>query len=351
MPGLELKQRGKSGIWYASGTFGSERIRESLGTRDEKEAAEKLAIYQADLFKRATYGDEAVRLFEEAALSYLNQGGEGRFLPAILKHFQNRKVASIKPGEIRDMALKIYPNAKPATRNRQALIPARAVINHAHSLGWCQPITVQMFEVAKSRKHKPVDDDWLTAFLAQADKDKLPHVSAIVLFMNQTGARVAEAVNLLGEHVDLENRMAVLVKTKTEEDSYRALTSELVLRITSLGLREGERVFSYTQPRSVNRRIKAVCRRAGIPNRTTHSAGRHSFGTNAMALPNANIKEAMTAGGWKSAPLFMGTYVHTTEAAKSLAEKFDRSRGPVDTKLAQPVERKGYVFGDKRKSR
>lgn len=347
MPGLALKQR-ENGIWYATGTFGSERVRESLGTRDRKEAEEKLALFQADLFKRATYGDEAVRLFEEAALSYLKHGGEGRFLAPILKYFKGRKVASIKPGEVRDMALTCYPTAKPATRNRQALIPCRAVILHAHSLGWCAPIKVENFEVPKSRKHTPVDDEWMEKFLAQADKDKLPHVAAIVLFMNRTAARVAEAVHLLGQHVDLENRVAVLVKTKTEEDSRRQLTTELALRMQGLGLAHDQPVFYYTDVKSVNKRIKAVCKRAGIPSRTSHSAGRHSYGTDAMKR-GANIKDAMEGGGWKSAPLFMGTYVHADDGAKRVAELFDAQRGPVDTKLAQPAKRKGFRFGNQRK--
>lgn len=346
MPGLKLKER--EGIWYAVGTFDGERIRDSLGTRDRKEADEKLAIYQAELFKRSAYGEEAVRLFEDAAVSYMRQGGEARFLPKILKHFKNRKIATIKPGEVRDMALTLYPSASPATRNRQALIPTRAIINHAHSLGWCPPITIKMFDVPKSRKHKPVDEAWMDSFLAQADKDKLQHLSALVLFMNHTGARVAEAVNLLGEHVDLGERTAVLAKTKTDEWSVRQLTSELVVRISALGLREGEPVFSYTDSKAVNKRIAAVCERAKIEKRTTHSAGRHSFGTNAMNVPDANIKDAMDAGGWKSAKLFLETYVHSSEAGKRLAEKFDKKKGLIGTVEAQPVEKKNYRFGKKR---
>lgn len=345
MPGLKLKER--EGIWYAVGTYDGQRIRDSLGTRDRKEAAEKLAIYQAQLFKRSTYGEEAVRLFEEAAVSYMRQGGEARFLTKIIKHFKNRRIASIKPGEIRDMALTLYPGKTAATRNRQALIPARAVINHAHSLGWCPPIKIKMFDGPKSRKHTPVDDTWLEKFMAQADADKLQHLSGLVLFMNQTGARVSEAVNLMGEHVDLVNRTAVLAKTKTEEWSVRQLTAELVVRLSALGLADGVPVFSYTDSKAVNKRIAAVCVRADIEKRTTHSAGRHSFGTNAMNVPEANIKDAMEAGGWKSAKLFLETYVHSSDAGKRLAEKFDKKKGLIATESAQPVERKGYRFGKK----
>lgn len=345
MPSLELKQR--NGVWYAYGTIAGKRVRESLGTRDKKVAEEIRAQYEARLWKRHTYGEEAVRLFEEAAASYMEQGGEGRFLAPIIKEFKGRSIGSIKPAEIRSIAIKLYPNGAASTRNRQAIIPARAVVNHAHDLGWCGPLKVKMFDVPKSNKHKPVDRKWLDAFLAQADKDKLWHLSALVLFMNQTAARVSEAVFLLGEHVDLSERVAVLAKTKTDEWSPRYLTAELVARMAGLGIEQGKPVFSYTDPKAVNRRIAAVCKRAKIEKRTTHSAGRHSFGTNAMAVPGADIKAAMDAGGWKSAKLFLETYVHSKDAGRTLAEKFDKQAGPIGTNLAQSQERKRYRFGKK----
>ncbi|WP_179875385.1 tyrosine-type recombinase/integrase [Sinorhizobium sp. BJ1] len=278
----------------------------------------------------------------------MQQGGEGRFLPPILKHFKGRAIGTIKPAEIRGMALAIFPKASPATRNRQAIIPARAVVNHAHDLGWCGPMKVKMFDVPKSNKHKPVDRKWLDAFLAQADADKLWHLSALVLFMNQTAARVSEAVNLMGEHVDLTERIAVLAKTKTDEWSVRHLTAELVARLATLDIQAGKPVFSYTDPKAVNKRMAAVCKRAGIEKRTTHSAGRHSFGTNAMTIPGADIKTAMDAGGWRSAKLFLETYVHSKDAGRSLAEKFDKASGPIGTDLTQATQKKKYRFGKKR---
>lgn len=342
MAGLKLKNR--DGIWYAVGTIAGKRVRESLGTRDKGAAEELRAQYEARLWKRRTYGEEAVRTFEEAALSYLHQGGEGRYLPPILKHLKGRAIGSIKPAEIRQMAIEIYPGALPSTRNRQGIIPARAVINHAHDLGWCGPMRVKAFEVPKSRKNKPVDRAWLDAFLAEADRSQLPHLSACVLFMHQTGSRVSEAINLLGEHVDLNARVAMLEKTKTDEWSPRYLTAELVSRIAALEPKPGQRVFSYTDRQAVNRRIKAVCTRAGIEPRSSHAAGRHSFATNAIN-GGAKVKDAMEAGGWKSAKLFMETYVHSEEAGRNVAGIFDRQTGPIDTTVAQSIKRKRLRFG------
>lgn len=333
---IELSDRG---IWQAVGSIAGRRIRKSLGTRDEGTALELKAKYEARLWQRHTYGEEAVRTFEEAALSYMEHGGEGRFLTPLIKHFKGRTLGTIKPAELRAAALALYPAGAPSTRNRQAIVPARSVILHGHDLGWCAAIKVKQFEVPKSRKHKAVDRAWIDAFMAEADKSLLPHLSALALFMHQTGARVSEAVRLEGQHVDLPNRIALLEKTKTGTWSPRELTAELIARISGLKPKADKRVFGYTDPKAVNRVAKRVAKRAKIEQLTTHSFGRHSFGTNALKA-TGDIKGVMDAGDWKSAKLFMETYVHSRDAARNIAAKFDEQRGPIDINKPMSLKRR-----------
>ena len=143
------------------------------------------------LWKRHSYGEEAVRSFDEAALSYQLAGGERRFLPPIIRQFRGRALGSVKPGEIRALAQSLYPGASPATWNRQVIVPARAVINHGAGLGWCHTITVDTFPT-KRPKRIAVDRAWIDAFLAEADRRHSPHVGAAMLFMFQTGTRIGE---------------------------------------------------------------------------------------------------------------------------------------------------------------
>jgi integrase len=184
---------------------------------------------------------------------------------------------------------------------------------------------IRKFRTVRSTFHKPVGKKWLDAFLAQADNDGLHGLGACVLFMNQTAARISEAVNLMGEHVDMRRRTATLVKTKTETHSVRYLTDDLMYRFYNLNLADGVRVFGYKSRFSVNERMLAVCQRAKIEYRPTHSVGRHSFATNALNL-GIGIKTAMEAGGWKSSQVFLETYAHTEDAGRMVADKFNRQR-------------------------
>jgi integrase len=340
----ELRLDEREGIWYAVGTFNRKRVRKSLGTRDEERAVEQLALLEARLWKRHNFGEKAVRTFEEAALHYMQQGGERRYLKPLIKRLKGVILSDITPGEIRAIATELYPSASGATKNRQVVTPAKAVINHAHDLGWCAPIRVKPFEESKPTPKKPVDRAWLDAFLAQADSMGLPHLAGIVLFMHDTAARISEAMRVRGEHVNFAARKCLLERTKTDENVLCSLTSELMLRMAALDAGEDDRVFSYTNRVAVNQRIAAVCKAAGIEYRSTHALGRHTFATNAIA-DGTDVKTAMDAGRWKSVTIFMGRYVHSDDAAAKVASAIDEKRGLVGTDSTQAKSRKRYRFG------
>jgi len=262
------------------------------------------------------------RTFQDAVRSYLDHGGEARYLARLVERFGDDDVTTITPMAVRTAAVDLYPDASPATRNRQGITPARCVLYHAHELGWRMPARIRPFRAPKQRQTVPASRRWLETFIDQCDADGLPHLAACVLLMNLAGARVSEAINLLGEHVDLRRKTALLVKTKTGFNSLRYLPDHLVERIRDLGLAPGQRVFRYTSRFSVNERIAAVCRRAGLPYKSSHTVGRHAFATNALNA-GVGVRVAMDAGGWKSSTIFLETYAHTIDAGRTVMDRFN----------------------------
>jgi len=266
-----------------------------------------------------------LKTFEQAAASYLEHGGDNRYLPRIVEYFGDRPLASIFPFDLHQMATVLYPDVLNSTRNRQALTPARAVIIHGYERGWCNAIRLRKFKEDPPTRKLPASPTWLHAFARQCGKDGLPHVAALVLFMAQTGARVSEAVALRWSEVDIANRRVLLLRTKTGVNSPRFLTDELAMRLHQLQIdcRSDDRVFRYACRHSVNERIKAVCRRAEISYKSSHACGRHSFATNAIDN-GIDIKMAMQAGDWKSVEVFLGTYVTPRQnAGRIVADRFN----------------------------
>jgi len=262
--------------------------------------------------------------FSTTADSYLEHGGEPRYLPPIREYFGEAPLPTITPFAIKQMALTLYDKQSNATRNRVALTPARAVMIHGYERGWCPLIRLPRFKQEPPKRKTPASIPWLQIFVRQCDLDRLPHLAALVMFMSLTGARISEAINLRWSEVDLMRRRAILLKTKTSRNSPRSLTDALAKRLIALAVEQGpeERVFRYRSRHSVAERIAAVCRRAGISYKSPHLCGRHSFATNAMAM-GADLKEAMDAGNWKSSVIFIETYVHVHDADKLVANRFN----------------------------
>lgn len=262
--------------------------------------------------------------FTTAAESYIRHGGEDRYLPPIVEYFAETPLAQVTPFDIRQMAMALFPEHQNSTRNRQALTPARAVIIHGYERGWCPLMRLTRFKQDPAKRKTPASPAWLQIFVRQCDRDGLPHLAALVMFMSQTGARVSEAVALRWAEVDILGRRVVLLKTKTTRNSPRFLTDTLVGRLRALatGPDQLAHVFRYTSRHSVAERIGKVCERAGIAYKSPHVCGRHSFATNAMAM-GADIKTAMEAGDWKSSTIFIETYVHVRDAGRLVADRFN----------------------------
>ncbi len=269
--------------------------------------------------------------FGMATESYLRNGGEGRYLQRIVDAIGDMPVAEITPYTIYEMVKAIYPEHSGATRNRQGITPARAVMIHSYERGWCPLIRLRRFKEDSRRRKAPASQAWLHVFCRQCEADHLPHLAALVLFMSHTGARVSEAIRLTWADVDLVGRTAVLLKTKTDTNSVRHLTDELVQRLHELrgGSAPDEPVFRYSSRYGVNDRIAAVCRRARIPYKSSHACGRHSFATNAIGF-GMDIRTAMDAGGWKSSAVFIETYVHSKNAGRLVADRFNAFQFSVD---------------------
>ena len=272
------------------------------------------------------------KTFREAAESFIENGGDGKYLPRVIAHLGDRPLTEIAPFDIREMALLLYPDQKNSTRNRQAVAPALAVMRHGYDRLWCGFIRIKRFKEEKPKRKVPATRAWLHAFARQCRKDDLDRLAALVLFMASTGARVTEAINVRWRDVDLARRTVLLRKTKTEENSSRGLTGEVSERLSAIRgtAQDDDRVFGYSNRQAVNTRIAAVCKRAEISYKSSHACGRHTFATSAMEM-GIDIRTTMDAGGWRSSAVFLETYVHSQEnAAQVVADQLGRYRFTTD---------------------
>lgn len=320
---LELKLR-ENGIWYIHGTINGQRYRESLGTRDKEIAAIAYAEAYSKIQKAAIYGVEEEATFADAAIKYLEDGKDPRFITPLIEKLGPKKLKQIKPGTIKALSKKLYPKALPATRNRQCITPAKAVINFAAELGMCSFIRIAKYKEIGSKKSVAADRDWHERFIANAVNLR---IAAIDLLMYTTGVRITNVLELQPEDFDIARGVADLKETKNGEPHTLYLTSDLIdliSQIEPIQVKDGStRMFGYLNRQSIYTPWKETCRRAGIPYLPPHQCGRHTFATEMIIRNNVDPKTTARLGGWKSVRLLLEKYVHPEGEEDYIHEVFD----------------------------
>jgi len=277
-------------------------------------------------------------MFSQAALAYRNAEKSERFLERIEDYWKDTIVRKITSGAIRQSAIDLFPNAGAATRNRQAIVPTQAIINHAASMEWCQPIKVKRFPVETKTK-EPATLEWVQSFAEHA----LPHLGAMALFMFGTGARVGEAVALRWSDLDLHARTAIIKQTKINDERVSNLQPALVVAIANMPSNRNpdERVFKYSDTANVRKVWNNTIKRAGIKKLSPHSC-RHGFATS-MLQAGIDVKTVADRGGWKDVATLVKTYAHATQD-KNITDVI------FDTNLAQSDNTDELSIGNKRRN-
>jgi integrase len=299
---LKLYRRGK--IWHYRGTVAGRLLRGSTKTAS-KETAQRIASNTEQQAWDGHLNPQGTMTFAQAAILYRQAERSDRFLRRLEDYWRETPVAQITSGAIRSAAIALYPNAGPATRNRQAIVPTQAVINHAASHDLCQHIRVERFEVKRKAK-EPATWEWVRAFMAAATK---PNLAALACFMFLTGARISQALAVQWSDVDFKSGKVLIRATEKGDDDRRAhMPSELIAALANIPGERAGSVFGFRSRGNCRTQWDGAIRRAGIK-RLSYHACRHGFATGLLDQGISPITVAKR-GGWKSAQHVFATYGH-----------------------------------------
>jgi integrase len=319
---LHLTRRPRSPFWIMRGNIRGVRYEESTGTSDRGAAEEIRIRREAEILEHAVQGRPAETSFADAVVSYLEtggrhgNGGSKRFMKAVLDHLGNMPLVDIGLDEIERGARIVYPRASAATRNRQFITPAVAVLRHAARRRWCSSPVIA----------RPLAPPGVVRWLKLDEADRLieaasPHLQPLLVFLFYTGARVGEALWLDWHNLDLARGHVSFVKTKNTGARGVPLHPRVVAVLASLKHRAGP-VFlkpkgqPYERPRRsddtsagtrISKGFKAACRRAGIEKFRVHDC-RHTWATWHYAA-NRDLVALKALGGWKSEQMVL-RYAH-----------------------------------------
>ncbi|MEI4485634.1 site-specific integrase [Frigidibacter sp. MR17.14] len=332
---LKLSKRGA--VYYLRGTVAGQHVYESTRLGDKKSAEIYRARREAEIIERAAFGRAATTTFADAALTYMQAGGEARYLGPILEHFGPRfRLADIDNDAVNRAAAALYPTAAPATINRQVVTPISAVVNMAADDGLCQP---RRF---RRRAEKNVRLRWLTPeeaerLLAAAS----PRAKVVIAFLLGTGCRVNEALRLQRADLHLDTCEAWVSETKNDEPRMVSFPTRSRRYLVTAQLPEAGAVFRTPKGvpyrlrnedgQALGGQLKAEFDKASdaakLPRVTPHEL-RHTWATWFYAQTK-DFGGLMDFGGWKKA---------------DMANRY-RKIAPSD--LAARLAKHGWQFGAK----
>ncbi|WP_292533515.1 site-specific integrase [Methylocystis sp.] len=305
---LKFYRRTRDKNYRIRGTLFGVCYEESAGTADQA-AAQILCNKRVEEVTRAhlegrVLGRRISRSFAEAVVTYLEAGGERRFLAPLLDHFGATPIERIDQQALDEAARVLLPGRAPATINRQIFGPMSAVLKAAGMK--------RKFE----RRNEPKGRvRALTPEEAQRLIDACsPHLRPLVVFLLLTGARVGEALWLDWRDVDLERAHVNFAKTKNGKPRGVILNADVVAALADLPHRQGE-VFrrpdglpyerrdpSDDGDTSAGARIKkafaGAVKRAGLADLHPHDL-RHSWASWHFEA-NRDLIGLMGDGGWHS---------------------------------------------------
>lgn len=318
MPLRLVRYAKRSPHWYLRGSIRGQGVFETTGT-DERERAEEIrAKREVELLERSVFGAGTTVTFPEAASSYIDAGGEKRFLGAydetakkwtlLIGHFETTKICNIGQMEADEAAKALLPKAGHATRKRHVYGPLKAVLNHADKKGWGRAAKIDSPKV-QPVTHKWATPEWFNALLPHC----APRVRRFVLIAAYTGRRLSEVLRLDWDaDIDLNQRTIVFRRTKNKKMKTVHIPDTLLVELATVP--EAERrglLFPWSDKNNIHKRLRTACAAAKIPYLSPHQLGRHTFATWLRIYAKRDLRGVMEDGGWDSIAS-VARYSHVT---------------------------------------
>jgi integrase len=205
-------RKGASPFYRGRGTYLGRYV-----DRTTKASSAALARKVIDRWKReierGEFREKGAPTFVRAAVRYGNAGHDCRFLDRIGEHLGEAfLLADVTQDVIEDIALELYPDGSPATRNRQVYTPISAVLKHSG-------ITFGIKRPKGSGGNKQLRWLWPEeaerVFAAAAEIDR--EFATFLIFLCYTGLRLGEALSIPVRDVRLDEGFAYLPTSKNDE--------------------------------------------------------------------------------------------------------------------------------------
>lgn len=268
-------------FYSVRGTYLRCYVERSLGTR-ERALAKKLIRQLEQQIESGALASKRPLGFAEAAAAYMKAGGERNYLAPIIAHFKHTPLAEIDQTAIDNAAASIYPNATPATLNRQVYTPISAVLKRAGE--------ERKIKRPKGWRGQKLTH-WLTKEQAFAIFDATARIEApektkfifrvFLITLCYTGMRLGDALKLQRPAVNLKNKTALLPTTKNGLPRLVYLPAVVRKELKAMGVDGEGRLFPFHASGRLRELLSMTLEIAGVvlPRRVAFHVFCHTWAT------------------------------------------------------------------------
>jgi integrase len=288
-------RKGRSPNYTVRGTHLRTKVDQTAGTDDPKLARKELRRIKEEI-ERGRFSPGREIDFMSAAISYLEAGGEARFIEPLKVHFREMPLSGIDQATIDAAAVTLYPNETAATRNRQVYTPVSAILKHAgREKALKRPKGSR--GIARTAWLRP---EQAFALLAAA-RARNARFGALCTFLLYTGCRLTEALRLEAADIDLGASFAYVQQTKNGAPRPVHLPPVLVAELANIEFAYAS-AFGFSKAGRIYELFDEVARTAGvvIPPRVAFHLFRHTYGKWMREYGGLDTSGLVATGAWKS---------------------------------------------------
>jgi integrase len=290
-------REGKTPYWYGRGTHIGTYVDRSTKSRKKRLALQVIAQWERDI-ERGQFAKPGDPTFGGAALAYLKKGGERRFLVPIIEHFQDTPLKQITQVELDTAAIALYPDALPATLNRNFYSPTIAVL---HSAG----VQTQFSRPEGAAGRELTGFLWpekAQALISEACMLDLEFGIMLVMFY-ATGERLTAMLNSAIDNLRIDENYLFIPKTKNGKARglYLPPFAVAALRRHPRGLdRPGQRIFKFHKGGHIYSLLHAAAAKAGVelPDRQAFHIFCHTYGTMMRRYGKLDLRGLVGTDRW-----------------------------------------------------
>lgn len=281
---MALYQRGR--IWWADYYAGGERVQESTGSSNKRDAEKFFAMRVSEIERCVYVRPKRVKLDElweryiaRAKVSKRSWQRDEQMYQHLLNFFGPSLLTSISVVRIEKYQQSRVQEVAPATVNREL-----ALLKHMFT-------QAQRWQLHPG--HNPVklvkflpEDNLLLRTLSEEEERKLleaspPYMRELIVFAIHTGLRCGDLFKLSWKEVDLDKRRIQIIMEKTQrvlEVPLNATACDIV--VARRAVAHGDYVFYNPDTgdrfRDIKTGLKSALKRAGLESITWHTF-RHTF--------------------------------------------------------------------------